>query len=93
MDRIVASDDKSFRSDCNCTSFDFSEKGIAVSPDFNVMTKYIVVKIIEKDGFLAVVTVPPFILQLEVRVRKLITSAARFANAGRSPKPDAANVI
>jgi len=52
------------------------------------VSKTICIEVIDYDGFLALVTIPPFILSLKVGSRVVCASFMTLACTGRSPVPD-----
>ena len=85
--RIVASNDESFGSNGEGASLNLCKEGVTVGPDLEVVSKEVVIEIVQKDRLLVDVAVPPFVLQLQIGVGVLIASTARLTSSGRTPEP------
>lgn len=64
-----------------------------VAPDLKVVSKAIVVEVIQDDAFLSGVSVPPFVLSLEVGAGIMLAGVRGLSNSGGSVNPHSSNVI
>jgi len=51
-----------------------------------------VIKVVENDSFLTLITVPPFVLWFEVSPWEFLTSSSGLAGTWRTMIPDASNI-
>lgn len=72
-------------------SFGLSLTWVMITPDFEIVTEYGVIVIVEKDSLLTCVTVPPFVLSFEVDVVIVLAGFSGFANSRLSIDPDASD--
>jgi len=93
LDGVVAGDDDVLGPDLEGSTLVLGDEGVPVTPDLEVVTQLLAVEVVEDDGLLALIAIPPFILHLEVGPRILGSGIARLARPGGPPQPLASNAL
>jgi len=86
LNGVVRGDDEGSVLEGCLPPFEFSEAGVLVQPDLEMVTEAVTVHVIEDDCLLAGITVPPFGLVLDVGIRSSLPSSKGFTGARWSPE-------
>lgn len=83
------------RADLSSSTFNFSDEGIAVGPDLEMMseTGMGLVEVIQNDVILSLIAVPPLVCLLEVGKGIVEASVAAFTSSSFSIVPDTGCII
>jgi len=93
LDGVVARDDHVLRANLQGAALVLGDEGVAVAPDLEVVAELLAVKVVQDDGLLALVAVPPLILHLQIGGGVQGTGVPRLPRPRGPPEPLPGNTL